>query len=359
MSRLLEVVDIEKHYALQRGFLDARPAGVVRAVDGVSLFLNRGETLTLVGESGCGKSTLARLVLRLIEPTSGAIRFDGEDITTVSATRLRALRRRMQIVFQDPFSSLSPRMTVRQIIEEPLLVHGVGDRGSRRAWQNELLSLVGLDESCAERLPHEFSGGQRQRIGIARALALRPDLVVCDEPVSALDVSIRAQVINLLKSLQSRFELSYLFIAHDLAVVRQIADRVAVMYLGRILESGSRDDLFARSRHPYTRSLLAAVPRPDPHRERRRSMTMGDLPSPLAVPPGCRFHTRCPLAIDRCATVEPQMEAAGEGHFTACHRWRELPPLDREGETRRRATAVDRRLALYARGRERSGTATG
>jgi oligopeptide transport system ATP-binding protein len=359
MNKLLDVINIVKHYPLQPRFLGARQTGVVRAVDGVSLFLNHGETLALVGESGCGKSTLARLVLRLIDLTSGEVHFDGEDITKLSGAKLRLLRRRMQIVFQDPFSSLNPHMTVREIIEEPLLVHGMGDRASRRARCDELLTLVGLDASYAERLPHEFSGGQRQRIGIARALALQPDLVVCDEPVSALDVSIQAQVINLLKDLQSRFKLSYLFIAPDLAVVTHMADRVAVMYLGRIVETGSRDALFKRSKHPYTRSLLAAVPRPNPHLNRRRSISEGDLPSQLAVPRGCRFHTRCPLAIDLCAAVEPQLEVVGEDQFSACHRWRDLSPLNVESEKRTVATAADRRLELYGRHRDRVSVSGG
>ena len=314
MNPLLETVDLVKHYSLTSRLLNRTPTGVVRAIDGVSLSLERGETLAIVGESGCGKSTLARLVLRLIEPTSGAVRFDGEDITKTSGAKLRRLRRRMQIVFQDPFSSLNPHMTVRQIIEEPLVVHGIGDGRARRARCDELLAFVGMDGSYAERFPHEFSGGQRQRIGIARALSLQPDFVVCDEPVSALDVSIQAQVINLLKALQSQFGLSYLFIAHDLAVVKHMADRIAVMYLGRVVESGPRRALFANPKHPYTRSLLAAVPRPNPHLRRQRALVDGDLPSPLAVPSGCRFRTRCIYAIDLCSKVEPQLETVGERH---------------------------------------------
>jgi oligopeptide/dipeptide ABC transporter ATP-binding protein len=294
----------------------------------------------------------------LIDVTRGQIRFDGEDITTVSGAKLRSLRRRMQIVFQDPHSSLNPHMTVREIVEEPLLVHGIGDRASWRARCDELLSLVGLDGSYAERLPHEFSGGQRQRIGIARALALQPELVVCDEPVSALDVSIQAQVINLLKDLQVRFKLSYLFIAHDLAVVKHMADRVAVMYLGRIVEIGSRDSLFANPMHPYTRGLLSAVPRLNPHQSRERLVSEGDLPSPLAVPSGCRFHTRCPFAAEICRTVEPQLEPTVGEHFTACHRWRDLPPLIKEDEYQRKTTS-SLRLELYAKCRDRVTSSAG
>ena len=273
-DEILAVENLSRHFAARRGILFGRSTGTVRAVDGISFALNRGETLALVGESGCGKSTTARLVLRLIEPTTGTIRFEGTYIQDLRGEPLRALRRRMQIVFQDPFASLNPRMTVGQILEEPLIVHHLGDAASRRARVEELLGVVGLAAYHARRYPHEFSGGQRQRIGIARALAVEPALIVCDEPVSALDVSIQAQVVNLLRDLQRRLGLSYLFIAHDLAVVKHVADRVAVMYLGQIVEIGPKHALFSDPRHPYTRTLLAAIPRPDPHRDRSRAGAM-------------------------------------------------------------------------------------
>ena len=345
---LLEAVGLEKHYPIRRGLVFARNAGAVRAVDGVSFRIARGETLALVGESGCGKSTTARLVLRLIEPTAGAVRFEGQDITHLSGPALRGLRRRMQIVFQDPFASLNPRMTVGQILEEPLVVHRIGKRDERRARVAELLGLVGLAPYHAQRYPHEFSGGQRQRIGIARALAVEPAIIVCDEPVSALDVSIQAQVVNLLKDLQVRLGLSYLFIAHDLAVVKHVADRVAVMYLGRIVEIGPKDALFADPRHPYTRALLAAIPRPDPHRKLAPHAQGGDVPSPANVPPGCRFHTRCPFVIDRCRVEDPQLRAIGQGHFAACHRAEELPPAASLAEPHPAPPRAARRMALYA-----------
>jgi oligopeptide/dipeptide ABC transporter ATP-binding protein len=349
-AHLLEVTDLAKHYDVKRGLVVAKKVGVVRAVDGVSFTVARGETLALVGESGCGKSTTARLALRLIDPTAGSVFFEGTDITELTGEPLRKLRRRMQIVFQDPFASLNPRMTVGQILEEPLIVHGLGDHAARRARVSELLRLVGLADFHAQRYPHEFSGGQRQRIGIARALAVEPVLIVCDEPVSALDVSIQAQVINLLKDLQTRLGLSYLFIAHDLAVVKHTADRVAVMYLGQIVEIASKDALFADPRHPYTRTLLAAIPRPDPHRDRNRTVAGGDVPSPMNPPAGCRFHTRCPFVIDRCRTEMPALRPWAEGHLTACHRAEELPPVD-ETAAGHVAPAAAKRLALYAKRR--------
>ena len=345
---LLEVEGLAKLYPMRRGLVFSRQVGAVRAVDGISFALGRGETLALVGESGCGKSTTARLVLRLIEPTAGSVRFEGEDITALTGAALRRLRRRMQIVFQDPFASLNPRMTVGDILEEPLVVHRIGDRAARRARVAELLDLVGLAPYQAARYPHEFSGGQRQRIGIARALAVEPALVVCDEPVSALDVSIQAQVVNLLKDLQQRLGLSYLFIAHDLAVVKHVADRVAVMYLGRIVEIGTRAQVFGDPRHPYTRVLLAAIPRPDPHRARAIQVVGGDVPSPADVPPGCRFHTRCTYVVDRCRVDDPALHALAPGHAAACHRAEELPPAASLNEIATPMPRAARRLALYA-----------
>ncbi len=339
MTALLEATGLVKHFRTR--------SGLVKAVDGVSFALARGETLALVGESGCGKSTTARLVLRLIEPTSGSVHFEGQDITTVPGGTLRRLRRRMQIVFQDPFASLNPRMTVGDTLDEPLLIHGYGDAAKRRARVTELLQLVGLPPEHIRRYPHEFSGGQRQRIGIARALALEPALVVCDEPVSALDVSVQAQVVNLLGDLQQRLGLSYLFIAHDLAVVKHVATRIAVMYLGRIVETASRDALFERPLHPYTRALLSAIPRPDPAQKLARQVPGGDVPSPLNPPPGCHFHTRCPFVIDRCRTEAPALRAIVPEHFSACHRAEELPEYA-AGVARPMAPNAARRLALYA-----------
>ena len=345
---LMEVSGLAKHYPMRRGLVMARNVGTVRAVDGVSFKLFRGETLALVGESGCGKSTTARLVLRLIEPTGGEVWFEGSNITSLRGDPMRKLRRRMQIVFQDPFASLNPRMTVAEILEEPLIVHAIGDRVARRARVNELLGLVGLAPYHAGRYPHEFSGGQRQRIGIARALAVEPALVVCDEPVSALDVSIQAQVVNLLKDLQTRLGLSYLFIAHDLAVVKHVADRVAVMYLGRIVEIGPKDQVFANPRHPYPRVLLSAIPRPDPHRKLARQVPGGDVPSPADIPPGCRFHTRCAYVIDRCRSEDPGLHTLAPGHLSACHRAEELPEAASDDSVHAAAPAAARRLALYA-----------
>jgi len=350
---LLQVTYLAKHYPVRRGLVLAKQVGTVRAVDGVSFTLDKGETLALVGESGCGKSTTARLVLRLIEPTAGTIRFDGHDITSLSRGELRRLRRRMQIVFQDPFASLNPRLTVADTIAEPMEVHAIGDGESRRKRVLELLQLVGLASWHAQRYPHEFSGGQRQRIGIARALAVQPDLVVCDEPVSALDVSIQAQVVNLLKDLQARLGLAYLFIAHDLAVVKHVADRIAVMYLGRIAEIADKRTLFANPRHPYTRALLAAIPHPDPARRGRVKPIGGDVPSPLDPPPGCRFHTRCPFAQDRCRAEEPLLRPMASAHLAACHFAETLPDagLDFSGGL---APNAAKRLALFARARERA-----
>ena len=322
---LLRVDGLVKQFPVQTG-LFGRGGKVVHAVDGVSFDLGRRETLALVGESGCGKSTVGRLVLRLLDPTRGRILFEGTDIGSLDGPGLRAQRRRMQIIFQDPYASLNPRMTVGQTLGEPLALHGLA-AGRHKERVAELLGLVGLAGAHADRYPHEFSGGQRQRIGIARALAVEPQLIVCDEPVSALDVSIQAQVINLLTDLQGRFGLSYLFIAHDLAVVKHIAARVAVMYLGRIVEYGPKDRIFDAPRHPYTRALLSAVPVPTPGQRRQRIILQGDVPSPIAPPSGCHFRTRCPHAQPLCAEAVPVL-AGDDGHAVACHLWRELPAAE-------------------------------
>jgi oligopeptide/dipeptide ABC transporter ATP-binding protein len=322
VTPLLRVDGLVKHFAIRRG-LFGRTSGHVHAVDGVSFDVHAGETLALVGESGCGKSTTGRLVLRLLTPTSGRVHFEGRDLASLSEDAMRELRGTLTVIFQDPFASLNPRMTIAQTLDEPLALHGLAE-GRRRERVTELLGLVGLAAEHARRYPHEFSGGQRQRIGIARALAVEPRLVVCDEPVSALDVSIQAQVVNLLRDLQSRLGLSYIFIAHDLAVVKFIATRVAVMYLGRIVEYADNEALFAAPRHPYTHALLSAIPVPDPSRRRGRIVLDGDVPNPAAPPSGCRFRTRCPHARPLCAEETPPL--AGDGHAVACHFWREIAP---------------------------------
>jgi oligopeptide transport system ATP-binding protein len=318
---LLEVRDLVKHFPVGGGML-AKAQGVVRAVDGVSFSIKKGETLGLVGESGCGKTTTGRCILQLERATSGTILFEGVDLVTLDDAALRAVRRRIQVIFQDPYSSLNPRMTIGQILAEPLEVHGiVPERRARADRVRELLTQVGLLAQHDGRYPHQLSGGQRQRVGIARALAMEPSLIVCDEPVSALDVSIQAQIINLLEDLQARYGLTYLFIAHDLSVVRHISDRVAVMYLGKMVELADRMALYEEPLHPYTKALLSAVPIPDPRLEAKRERTVlrGEVPSPLKPPSGCVFHPRCPVGVDRCSAEVPPLREIRPGHWAACH----------------------------------------
>ncbi len=317
---LLEVRDLYKYFPIHAG-LFSRHIGDVKAVDGVDFTIAPGETLGLVGESGSGKTTIGRLILRLLSESKGEIRFNGQDVTKMNASQIRRLRREMQIIFQDPFASLNPRMTVGDIVGEPLRIHGLAKGKEIDDRVRELLQLVGLRPYHANRFPHEFSGGQRQRIGVARALAVDPKFIVCDEPVSALDVSIQAQVINLLEDLQKKFGLTYLFIAHDLSVVRHISTRVAVMYVGKLVELADRNSLYENPLHPYTQALLSAIPIPDPDTEtrRKRIVLTGDIPSPVNPPSGCRFHTRCPVAFDRCKTEVPAFNEYGSGHFAACH----------------------------------------
>ncbi len=321
-DRLLTVENLKLYFPVTRGLIFQHEVGAAKAVDGLSFFVRKGETLGLVGESGCGKSTTGRAILQLYRPTAGKVIFDGVDLVTIGGETLRRMRRRLQIIFQDPYASLNPRMTVGDTIGEPLDIHGLAQGKARADRVNELLQLVGLAPYFANRYPHEFSGGQRQRIGIARALAVEPAFIVCDEPVSALDVSIQAQIINLLDDLQDRLGLTSLVSAHDLSVVRHISDRVAVMYLGKIVELAGRAELYHHPLHPYTRALLSAVPIPDPDVEakRERIILTGEVPSPLDPPSGCRFRTRCPIAIARCAEEEPEFRELGPGHWVACLR---------------------------------------
>ncbi len=353
---LLEVRDLVKHFPVTRGLILGKNMGSVRAVDGLSFDVQAGETLSLVGESGCGKSTTGRVILRLIEPTAGNVRFDGEDVFALDKSQLRRLRREMQIIFQDPYASLNPRMTVGEIIGEPLKIHKLAEGEKKSARVRELLEQVGLSAWHERRYPHEFSGGQRQRIGIARALAVEPKLIVCDEPVSALDVSVQAQVVNLLEDLQKRLGLSYLFIAHDLSVVRHVSDRIAVMYLGKIVELAETKAMFAMPRHPYTQALLSAIPVPDPTAPRERLLLEGDVPSPLNPPSGCRFHTRCSHARGRCRVEEPVFEALGNGSFVACHFHREIPPVTPPAARTAPAPYLGRLEAVYKRTQQDQAT---
>ena len=318
---LLEVTDVVKHFPIKSGIVVDRKVGAVRAVDGVSFSVAEGETLGLVGESGCGKSTLARSILQLLRPTSGSVRFRDTELTELGRRDLRRMRREMQMIFQDPYASLNPRKRVGQIVGDPLKLHGIASGDALKTRVQELLERVGLAGEHISRFPHEFSGGQRQRIGVARALALEPKLVIADEPVSALDVSIQAQIINLLEDLQGDFGLTYLFVAHDLGVVRHVSDRIAVMYLGKIVEIGPAEEVYNHPIHPYTVSLLSAVPLPDPRQNATREQVIleGDVPSPANPPEACRFHTRCPRATEICSEVEPQLVDYGGGHFAACH----------------------------------------
>jgi oligopeptide/dipeptide ABC transporter ATP-binding protein len=316
-SDLLVVKDLVKYFPVRGGFLQ-RTVAQVQAVDKVSFTVKNGETLGLVGESGCGKTTVGRSILRLIEPTSGLVTFNGEDVLAMRPKSLKILRRDMQIIFQDPYASLNPRMPIGESVMEGLNIHKIGQPKERWEVAIHMLKKVGLEEYHARRYPHEFSGGQRQRIGIARALALQPKFIVCDEPVSALDVSIQSQVLNILKELQREFGLTYLFIAHNLSVVEHISDRVGVMYLGKMVELANRDDLYREPLHPYTKALMSAIPIPHPNVKRERTILVGDVPSPLHPPKGCRFHTRCPIAVEKCSQEEPEFREARPAHWTAC-----------------------------------------
>jgi oligopeptide/dipeptide ABC transporter ATP-binding protein len=318
VAPLLEVKGLKKHFPINKG-LFSKQVGVVRAVDGLDFFVKKGETLGIVGESGCGKSTTGQMILQLLEPTEGVIKFEDKDLTKLSKEEIRKMRRELQVIFQDPYSSLNPRMTVEKIVGEPLKIHGILKGKELREEVIRLLNVVGLGEAHLQRHPHEFSGGQRQRIGIARALALKPKLIICDEPVSALDVSIQSQILNLLKKLQKEFDLTYIFIAHGLPAVKHISDRIAVMYLGKIVEIADRDDLFAHPTHPYTEALLSAIPSPDPTVKKEHIVLEGDLPNPSNPPTGCSFHTRCQYAQDICKQKAPVLQEYREGHYAACH----------------------------------------
>ena len=320
---LINVQGLKMYFPVTAGLIFQRKIADVKAVDGINLQVKKGETLGLVGESGCGKSTTGRAILQLYKPTAGSVRFGTQELTKLGGNELRRMRRKMQMIFQDPYASLNPRMSIGSIIGEPLAIHGLAKGGrARKERIQDLMRVVGLNPYYANRYPHEFSGGQRQRIGIARALAVEPDFIVADEPVSALDVSIQAQIINLLEDLQQQFGLTYLFIAHDLSVVRHISDRVGVMYLGKMMELADRNELYENPLHPYTKALLSAVPVPDPNveKQRERIILTGDVPSPLRPPPGCVFHTRCPIAIEECRQVIPEWRDVGAGHMVACHR---------------------------------------
>ncbi|EGL82833.1 oligopeptide/dipeptide ABC transporter, ATPase subunit [Caldalkalibacillus thermarum TA2.A1] len=321
---LLQVENLKQYFPIKGGIF-GRTINYVKAVDDISFHVNEGETVSIVGESGCGKSTTGRAILRLEEPTAGRVIFQGQDLLKLSKAEMRKKRKDLQIIFQDPFASLNPRQTVRQILEEALAIQNVVPRKQRRQRVIELLEMVGLNADQADRYPHEFSGGQRQRIGIARALSVEPKLVICDEAVSALDVSVQAQVLNLLKKLQREYNLTYLFISHDMGVVRHISDRIIVMYLGKIVEMGDKQSLFENPQHPYTRALLSAIPVADPRRKKERIILKGDVPSPIDPPQGCRFHTRCPFVMDRCKTEAPPMHKLGPQHEAACHLLEEGP----------------------------------
>ncbi len=315
---LLRVEGLKKYFPIRKGLL-SRVSGHVKAVDDVSFYVNKGETLGIVGESGCGKSTTGRMLMRLLEPTEGKVFFDGKELTSISNDDMRKARREIQMVFQDPYASLNPRHTIEKILEEPLIVHGIGDSKSRKKKVRDFLEIVGLSSYHAKRYPHQFSGGQRQRIGIARALMTNPKLIIADEPVSALDVSIQAQVLNLMQDLQKELNLTYIFIAHDLGVVRHISDRVGVMYLGKMVEVAASEKLYDKPLHPYTQALLSAVPVPDPNFVREQILIKGDIPSPSNPPSGCTFHTRCPFKMDVCTKIVPKLEELETGHSVACH----------------------------------------